>query len=108
VGINARIVDTLLGRLKNALEHLFADPEWSLGDYSDEDGHGKMVFWACFVGGIAAMRRSEGAWFVEHATSMAVSWNVANWKDSESILESVLWHSDWGLSHEAFWRTLEG
>jgi hypothetical protein len=107
VSINARIVDTLLSRLKSALESLFADQEWA-EDSSDEGKKTKIVFWAVCVGGIAAVKRSEGVWFVERATGLADSLNVGSWKDAESVLQSVLWHSDWGLPHGAFWRALEG
>ena len=107
VSINARIVDTLLGRLKSALGSLFADQEWAEGS-SGEGEKTKIAFWAVCVGGIAAVKRSEGAWSVEHATSLADLLNVGSWKDAESILQSVLWHSGWGLPHSAFWRVLEG
>ena len=105
VGINARIVDTLLGRLENSLKSLFAERQWAEGS-SGEDAKRKMVFWAVCVGGVAAVRRAEVAWFVARVTDLARSLNVKSWKEAENILESVLWHSDWGLPHEAFWMIL--
>lgn len=101
VGINARIVDTLLARLKGSLDVAFLD-EWILGEYAKA----RELFWALCVGGIAAVRRPEGSWFVKHATRLAGELNVGCWRDAENILESVLWHSDWGLPHEAFWVAL--
>ena len=106
VGINAGIVDTLLVRLKGALELALNDEWWRLRE--NGDGKRRTLFWAFCIGGIAAVRRSEGAWFVAQTARFAGLLNVSVWKEAENILEGVLWHSVWSLPYKAFWNDVNG
>ncbi|KAH8598194.1 hypothetical protein B0O99DRAFT_739028 [Bisporella sp. PMI_857] len=50
-----------------------------------------LPLWMLIVGGIAAINKEEGAWYVSALRGYAKKWGVSGWKDVEGTLGSFLW-----------------
>lgn len=102
VRINSRLLGTSISRLQNSLQVIPLNDELISGNTE----MGRLLFWAIFVGGGVSIRRLEHTWFLSEMALIRFKRKINSWADTESILQSVLWHRSWSQPYCNLWGTI--
>lgn len=67
----------------------------------------KILLWAIFVGGTAALEMSHREWFVNRLVEMRRNFGLQRWKDAKKFLELYLWsEGHCTASYEGLWNAV--
>jgi hypothetical protein len=67
----------------------------------------RIVLWILYVGGAAAEKKSERAWFVTHLSYFSDSLQLHYWENIKQVLQSFLWPLDWEECGILLWEEVD-
>jgi len=91
ISFNARIMDRFVARLQASMNDVLD----TISPFDIDVKIVRIVLWILYVGGTAAEKKPERAWFVTHLSYFCDSMQLNNWEDAKRTLQSFLWPSDW-------------
>ena len=110
-GINARIIETAISKLKGSLEGLLEENvgEPSMGQIEVDKNIDRVrgSLWAAFVGGVATSGSSSQGWFIQQVSILKTKLTVENWERAKEILYTLLWGELWELKGKELWEKVE-
>lgn len=98
IGSHSRVVQCLVGKLASAItfERSTVVPR--------PVAKARMLVWALFCGGVAAIRTHDRNRFARELGPLCVRLRLRSWDDVTVVLHDVTWIDSWGASHQDFWQ----
>jgi hypothetical protein len=100
VSFKARIMDRFVTRLQASMNEVLD----TISPFDIDVKIARILLWILYVGGTAAEKKPERAWFVTHLSYFCDSLQLNTWEDAKRTVQSFLWPSDWEECGSLLWE----